>query len=34
LEVLFSIWRRTKRNLHPGHPDRLHLNNLGQISIV
>lgn len=28
LEVLFSVWRRYKRNLHPGHPDRLHLHSL------
>ena len=28
LEVLFSIWRRHKRDLHPGHPDRLHLHSL------
>ena len=28
LEVLFSIWRRQKRNLNPGHPDRLHLHSL------
>lgn len=28
LEVLFSIWRRTRRNLHPGHPDRLHMHSL------
>lgn len=28
LEVLFSIWRRQQRNLHPGHPDRLHLHSL------
>lgn len=28
LEVLFSIWRRRKRNLNPGHPDRLHLHSL------
>jgi UDP-N-acetylmuramyl pentapeptide phosphotransferase/UDP-N-acetylglucosamine-1-phosphate transferase len=34
LEVLFSIWRRTKRNLHPGHPDRLHLHSLVKSRIV
>ncbi len=28
LEVLFSIWRRAKRKLNPGHPDRLHLHSL------
>lgn len=28
LEVLFSIWRRLERELHPGHPDRLHLHSL------
>jgi UDP-N-acetylmuramyl pentapeptide phosphotransferase/UDP-N-acetylglucosamine-1-phosphate transferase len=28
LEVLFTIWRRTRRNLHPGHPDRLHMHSL------
>lgn len=28
LEVLFSIWRRIYRELHPGHPDRLHLHSL------
>lgn len=28
LEVLFSIWRRIDRELHPGHPDRLHLHSL------
>jgi UDP-N-acetylmuramyl pentapeptide phosphotransferase/UDP-N-acetylglucosamine-1-phosphate transferase len=28
LEVLFSIWRRIARELHPGHPDRLHLHSL------
>lgn len=28
LEVLFSIWRRHQRDLHPGHPDRLHLHSL------
>ncbi len=28
LEVLFSIWRRAKRKLNPGAPDRLHLHSL------
>lgn len=28
LEVLFSIYRRVDRALHPGHPDRLHLHSL------
>ncbi len=28
LEVLFSVWRRIDRALHPGHPDRLHLHSL------
>lgn len=28
LEVLFSIWRRVKRKLDPGAPDRLHLHSL------
>lgn len=28
LEVLFSILRRMRRKLHPGHPDRLHLHSL------
>lgn len=28
LEVLFSIWRRAKRRLSPGNPDRLHLHSL------
>lgn len=28
LEVLFSIWRRYQRDLHPGHPDRLHMHSL------
>ena len=34
LEVLFSIWRRRQRNLHPGHPDRLHLHSLIKSRIV
>lgn len=28
LEVMFSIYRRRKRNINPGHPDRLHLHSL------
>jgi UDP-N-acetylmuramyl pentapeptide phosphotransferase/UDP-N-acetylglucosamine-1-phosphate transferase len=28
LEVLFTIYRRTRRRHHPGHPDRLHLHSL------
>lgn len=28
LEVAFTVWRRMKRKLHPGHPDRLHLHSL------
>lgn len=27
-EVLFSVYRRRRRNHHPGHPDRLHLHSL------
>jgi len=34
LEVLFSIARRLSRNLHPGHPDRLHLHSLIKVRIV
>jgi len=34
LEVLFSITRRFSRNLHVGHPDRLHLHSLVKIRIV
>ena len=34
LEVLFSIARRLARNLHPGHPDRLHLHSLVKTRIV
>lgn len=34
LEVLFSIWRRHQRNLHPGHPDRLHMHSLVKSRIV
>ena len=34
LEVLFSIARRLSRNLHPGHPDRLHLHSLVKTRIV
>ena len=28
VEVLFSVYRRRRRNHHPGHPDRLHLHSL------
>jgi len=28
LEVLFSVWRRLRRQSHPGLPDRLHLHSL------
>ena len=28
MEVLFSIFRRYNRQIHPGHPDRLHLHSL------
>lgn len=34
LEVGFSIWRRKKRNLSPGDPDRLHLHSLVKRRIV
>jgi UDP-N-acetylmuramyl pentapeptide phosphotransferase/UDP-N-acetylglucosamine-1-phosphate transferase len=34
LEVLFSMARRLSRNLHPGHPDRLHLHSLVKTRIV
>lgn len=34
LEVLFSILRRHRRNLHPGHPDRLHLHSLIKSRLV
>ena len=34
LEVLFSIVRRHRRNMHPGHPDRLHLHSLIKTRIV
>jgi UDP-N-acetylmuramyl pentapeptide phosphotransferase/UDP-N-acetylglucosamine-1-phosphate transferase len=34
LEVFFSIARRLSRNLHPGHPDRLHLHSLIKTRIV
>ncbi|MFY8126571.1 MAG: MraY family glycosyltransferase [Hydrogenophaga sp.] len=27
-EVLFSVWRRSQRQQHPGHPDRLHFHSL------
>jgi UDP-N-acetylmuramyl pentapeptide phosphotransferase/UDP-N-acetylglucosamine-1-phosphate transferase len=28
IEVLFSVYRRKRRNHNPGHPDRLHLHSL------
>ena len=34
LEVLFSVWRRVDRALHPGHPDRLHLHSLVKSRIM
>ena len=34
LEVIFSIWRRVDRALHPGHPDRLHLHSLVKSRII
>lgn len=34
LEVLFSIWRRAKRKLNPGSPDRLHLHSLVKRRLV
>ena len=34
LEVLFSIVRRRRRNLSPGHPDRLHLHSLVKRRLV
>lgn len=34
LEVGFSIYRRKKRNLDPGHPDRLHLHSLVKRRLV
>ncbi len=34
LEVLFSIWRRAKRDLHPGSPDRLHMHSLIKTRLV
>jgi UDP-N-acetylmuramyl pentapeptide phosphotransferase/UDP-N-acetylglucosamine-1-phosphate transferase len=34
LEVLFSIWRRHQRDLHPGHPDRLHMHSLVKSRMV
>lgn len=34
LEVLFSVWRRLGRALHPGHPDRLHLHSLVKSRMV
>ena len=33
-EVLFSIYRRRLRQLHPGHPDRLHLHSLMMRRVV
>lgn len=34
LEVGFSVYRRKKRNLNPGHPDRLHLHSLVKRRVV
>ncbi len=34
LEVGFTIWRRRKRKLNPGHPDRLHLHSLVKRRLV
>jgi UDP-N-acetylmuramyl pentapeptide phosphotransferase/UDP-N-acetylglucosamine-1-phosphate transferase len=34
MEVGFSIYRRKKRNLDPGHPDRLHLHSLVKRRLV
>jgi UDP-N-acetylmuramyl pentapeptide phosphotransferase/UDP-N-acetylglucosamine-1-phosphate transferase len=34
LEVGFSIYRRRKRNVHAGHPDRLHLHSLVKRRVV
>ncbi len=34
LEVMFSVLRRAKRRLPPGHPDRLHLHSLIQRRVV
>ena len=34
LEVCFSVYRRKKRNLNPGHPDRLHLHSLVKRRVV
>jgi UDP-N-acetylmuramyl pentapeptide phosphotransferase/UDP-N-acetylglucosamine-1-phosphate transferase len=34
LEVLFSMLRRYRRNLHPGHPDRLHMHSLIKTRII
>ena len=34
LEVLFSMLRRWRRNLHPGHPDRLHMHSLIKTRII
>lgn len=33
-EVLFSVYRRRRRNQHPGHPDRLHLHSLVKSRVV
>jgi UDP-N-acetylmuramyl pentapeptide phosphotransferase/UDP-N-acetylglucosamine-1-phosphate transferase len=34
VEVLFSVYRRRRRNLHPGHPDRLHLHSLIKSRVI
>lgn len=34
IEVLFSVVRRRRRQLHPGHPDRLHLHSLIKCRVV
>ena len=34
LEVLFSMLRRYRRNMHPGHPDRLHIHSLIKTRII
>lgn len=34
VEVLFSVYRRRRRQLHPGHPDRLHLHSLLKSRII
>ncbi len=33
-EVMFSVYRRTLRKAHPGHPDRLHLHSLMMRRVV